>query len=236
MVTKDKMIETKVLKGGLCLEEYQVKACASSKQELELAGEKIPGLVILGIMVTAPEGIEALRSLRVGNRNLPVFFLSGFQPDEEQGAILEAGEDGATGITLTFESENLLTLLHNLIQKQPLQKEDNPVLHYSNLILDSNSHVAYRGQDVLALTGLEFKLLQVFMEHPQQVLSKEALLEQVWGYEFQGKSNLVEVYVMQLRQKLEKYGAPRVLHTVRGSGYILREQAGACGQAGKEVA
>jgi DNA-binding response OmpR family regulator len=101
---------------------------------------------------------------------------------------------------------------------------DQPaILQFSDLILDLGSRLVQRGPRKIVLTSVEFKLLQEFMEHPRQVLSKELLLDRVWGYDFGGNANVVEVYVMQLRQKLETAGEPRLLHTVRGAGYVLRE-------------
>ena len=97
-------------------------------------------------------------------------------------------------------------------------------LRFSDLVLDTGTHTVRRGQREIALTSLEFKLLQEFLLHPRQVLSKEVLLDRVWGYDFGGNTNIVEVYVKQLRQKLEAQGEPRLLHTIRGAGYVLREE------------
>jgi DNA-binding response OmpR family regulator len=103
------------------------------------------------------------------------------------------------------------------------QAEHPSVLTFTDLVLDTSRHYVCRGQREITLTSLEFRLLRTFLEHPQQVLSKRSLLNWIWGSDFRGSANVVEVYVKQLRQKLEADGAPRLLYTIRGAGYILRD-------------
>ena len=104
------------------------------------------------------------------------------------------------------------------------QTEHPAILHFTDLILEAGPHLVRRGQRIVSLTHLEFNLLQEFLKHPQQVLSKEVLLDRVWDYDFGGNANVVEVYVKQLRQKLEENGEARLIQTVRGVGYTLREE------------
>jgi two-component system response regulator MprA len=121
-----------------------------------------------------------------------------------------------------FTFEVLLARVHALLRRRQL---DHPtVLRFEDLILDTGRYSVHRGQRGVQLTTLEFKLLQEFLIHPHQVLSKDVLLDRVWGYDFGGNGNVVEVYVMQLRQKLEAAGEPRLIHTIRGAGYALRNE------------
>ncbi len=138
--------------------------------------------------------------------------------DQVQG--LEAGADDYVVKPFTFEV--LLARVRALLRRQ--HAEHPPVLSFADLTLDTGSHTVRRGPRDVTLTSLEFKLLQTFLEHPQQVLSKEVLLDRVWAYDFGGNANVVEVYVKQLRRKLEGEGEPRLLHTIRGAGYVLREE------------
>ena len=139
---------------------------------------------------------------------------------------LEAGADDYVVKPFTFEI--LLARVRALLRRQ---HADHPsVLTFTDLTLDTRSRKARRGQREIVLTSLEFKLLRTFLEHPRQVLSKDTLLAWVWRSDFSRSTNVVEVYVKQLRQKLEADGEPRLLHTLRGAGYVLRE-APACVQA-----
>ena len=133
---------------------------------------------------------------------------------------LEAGADDYVVKPFTFEM--LLARVGVLLRRQ--QVDHPPQIRFADLVFDTAGHRVGRGARDVSLTSLEFKLLQTFLEHPQQVLSKELLLDRVWGYDFGGNANVVEVYVKQLRQKLEGDGEPRLLHTIRGAGYVLREE------------
>jgi DNA-binding response OmpR family regulator len=133
---------------------------------------------------------------------------------------LESGADDYVVKPFTFEV--LLARVRVLLRRQ--QPEKTALMRFADMVLDANEHTVYRNKRQILLTGLEFKLLQLFLEHPRHVLSKEVLLDQVWGYDFGGNANVVEVYVMQLRQKLEVNSEPRLIHTVRGAGYVLKEE------------
>src|SRR6266702_3139136 len=149
-----------------------------------------------------------LRRLNPGLRDSPA--------DQVQG--LESGADDYVVKPFTFEV--LLARVRSLLRRQRL---DHPqVLRFADLTMDTGSHKVYRGQREVPLTNLEFRVLHEFLIHPQHVLSKEVLLDRVWGYDFD--ENVVEVYVKQLRQKLAAGGEPRLIHTIRGTGYVLRQE------------
>jgi DNA-binding response OmpR family regulator len=211
---------TSLLKRGLSYEEYNVDIAGTGEAGLALAREHPPALVVLDIMMPGISGLEVLRRLRAADPRLPVIMLTAKDAPADQVHGLEAGADDYVIKPFTFEV--LLARVRALLRRQ--QAEHPPILSFADLMLDTGSHTIRRGQRDITLTSLEFKLLQTFLEHPQQVFSKDMLLDRVWGYDFGGNANVVEVYVKQLRQKLEGEGEPRLLHTIRGAGYVLREE------------
>jgi DNA-binding response OmpR family regulator len=220
LVIDDDPAITSLLKRGLSYEGFVVDIAGTGEAGLALARERVPDLVVLDIMMPGINGLEVLRRLRAADERLPVLMLTAKDAPADQVQGLEAGADDYVVKPFTFEV--LLARVRALLRRQ--QAEHPPVLTFADLILDTGGHTVRRGAREVILTSLEFKLLQTFLEHPQQVLSKETLLDRVWGYDFGGNANVVEVYVKQLRQKLEANGEPRLLHTIRGAGYVLREE------------
>jgi DNA-binding response OmpR family regulator len=220
LVIDDDPAITSLLKRGLSYEGFSVDIAGAGEAGLALAREHPPDLVVLDIMMPGINGLEVLRRLRAADDRLPVLMLTAKDAPADQVQGLEAGADDYVVKPFTFEV--LLARVRALLRRQ--QAEHPPVLAFADLTLDTGSHTVRRGQREVVLTSLEFKLLHTFLEHPQQVLSKDTLLDRVWGYDFGGNANVVEVYVKQLRQKLEGQGEPRLLHTIRGAGYVLREE------------
>jgi DNA-binding response OmpR family regulator len=220
LVIDDDPAITSLLKRGLSYEGYTVDIASTGEAGLARARERPPDLVVLDIMMPGISGLEVLRRLRAAGDRLPVLMLTAKDAPADQVLGLEAGADDYVVKPFTFEV--LLARVRALLRRQ--QAEHPPVLSFADLTLDTGSHTVRRGARDVVLTSLEFKLLQTFLEHPQQVLSKDVLLDRVWGYDFGGNANVVEVYVKQLRQKLEGAGEPRLLHTIRGAGYVLREE------------
>jgi len=220
LVIDDDPAITSVLKRGLSYEGYAVESAGSGEAGLSLAREHAPDLVILDIMMPGMNGLEVLQRLRAADARLPVIMLTAKDAPADQVQGLEAGADDYVVKPFTFEV--LLARVRALLRRQ--QAEHPPILSFADLALDTGSHTVRRAARDVTLTSLEFKLLLSFLEHPQQVLSKEVLLDRVWGYDFGGNANVVEVYVKQLRQKLEGQGEPRLLQTIRGAGYVLREE------------
>src|SRR5215207_6721111 len=220
LVVDDDPSVTSLLKRGLSYEGYSVDIAGSGAAGLTLAREQAPDLIVLDIMMPGIDGLEVLRRLRAGDTRLPVIMLTAKDAPADQVQGLETGADDYVVKPFTFEA--LLARVRALLRRQ--QAEHPPVLTFADLTLDTGGHTVRRGARDVTLTSLEFKLLQSFLEHPQQVLSKEVLLDRVWGYDFGGNANVVEVYVKQLRQKLEGQGELRLLHTIRGAGYVLREE------------
>lgn len=220
LVIDDDPAITSVLKRGLSYEGFAVDTAGNGADGLALARERQPDLVILDIMMPGLNGLEVLQRLRAADARLPVLLLTAKDAPADQVQGLESGADDYVVKPFTFEV--LLARLHALLRRE--RAEHPPVLRFADLTLDTASHAVNRGQREVTLTTQEFTLLQEFLRHPRQVLSKEQLLERIWGYDFGGNTNIVEVYVKQVRQKLEAAGEGRLIHTLRNAGYVLREE------------
>jgi DNA-binding response OmpR family regulator len=218
LVRDDDPAVTSVLKRGLSYEGFAVATATSGQEGLALERQRPSDLVVLDIMMPGLNGLEVLQRLRAADEHLPVILLTARDAPVDRVHGLESGADEY--VCKPFRFEVLLARIRSLLRRQ---HPDHPViLHFADLTLDSASHTVQRGQRVISLTSLEFKLLQEFLLHPQQVLSKDVLLERVWEYEF--NDHVVEVDVKQVRQKLEAQGEPRLLQTLRNVGYVLREE------------
>lgn len=220
LVIDDDPAVTSLLKRGLSYEGFAVQTAAGGTEGLAMARERPSDLVILDVMMPGLGGFEVLQRLRAADEHLPVLMLTGKDAPTDQVQGLESGADDY--VVKPFAFEVLLARIHALLRRR---QADHPVfLRFADLTLDTGQHQIHRGKLAISLTTLEFSLLQEFLVHPQQVLSKDILLDRVWGYDFGGNGNIVEVYVKQLRQKLEAGGEPRLIHTIRGVGYVLRQE------------
>lgn len=220
LVIDDDPAVMNLLKRGLTYEGFAVETAGSGEAGLALAREQPPDLVILDIMMPGIDGLEVLRRLRAVDAQLPVLFLTARDAPKDQVEGLEKGADDYVVKPFTFEV--LLARVRALLRRQ--HAEQLPLLRFEDLTLDVGGHQVRRGGREVSLTSMEFKLLEELMRHPRQVLSKEVLLDRVWGFDFGGNANIVEVYVRQLRQKLEADGEARLIQTVYGAGYVLREE------------
>lgn len=217
LVIDDDPAITSLLKRGLSYEGFAVETASTGRNGLITAREHPSDLVILDVMLPGLDGYEVLRRLRAADEQLPVLMLTAKDTPADQVQGLTAGADDY--VTKPFPFDVLVARIRSLLRRQQL--DHPPMLHFADLVLDTGSHVVQRGSRDIPLTSLEFKLLQEFLVHPRQVLSKDLLLERVWGYDFD--ANVVEVYVKQLRHKLEAMGEPRLIQTIRNVGYVLRE-------------
>ena len=219
LVIDDDPAVTGLLRRGLTYEGYAVMTAASGEDGLALARNNPPDLVVLDRMMPGLDGMAVLARLRAADPQLPVLFLTARDASADEVEGLRAGADDYIVKPFTFDI--LLARIQVLLRRQ--ERERPTLLRFADLMLDPGEHRVSRGARTVTLTHLEFTLLQEFLRHPRQVLAKEQLLERVWGYDFGGNTNVVEVYVKILRQKLEAAGEPRLLHTIRGAGYVLRE-------------
>jgi DNA-binding response OmpR family regulator len=219
LVIDDDPSVTSVLKRGLSYEGFVVDTASSGVEGLAVAREHTPDLVILDIMMPGMDGLEVLRRLRAADAHLPVLLLTAKDAPADQVQGLERGADDYVVKPFTFEV--LVARVRVLLRRMEADRPD--VLRFMDLSLDTGTHLAHRGEREIGLTSTEYDLLHQFLEHPKRVLPREFLMERVWGFDFGGNANILEVYVKQLRQKLEAEGEPRLIHTLRGTGYVLRE-------------
>jgi two-component system response regulator MprA len=210
------------IRRGLNYEGYQVETAIDGSQGLVLAYDTSPDLVILDWMLPEVEpgldGLEVCRRLRdVGD--VPILMLTAKESVEDRVRGLDAGADDY--LVKPFALNELLARVRALLRRSGLEGPE--VMTFADLRLDIGTHQAFRGERSIELTAKEYELLELFLHHPRQVLTRDVIFDRVWGYDFGGESNIIEVYIRYLRQKLEQGEEPRLLHTVRGVGYVLRE-------------
>jgi two-component system response regulator MprA len=206
------------LKRGLTYEGYTVDTAGDGAEALAKARDAEPDLVILDIMMPGIDGLEVSKRLRQASK-LPILMLTakGTVADRIKG--LDSGADDY--LVKPFSFDELLARIRALLRRS--QPTEGEVLRFMDLSLDPSTREVKRGNDVIQLTAQEFDLLELFLRHPRQVLRRDMIYEKVWGYDFGGESNVIEVYMRYLRSKLEAGGQPRLIHTVRGVGYVLKE-------------
>jgi two-component system response regulator MprA len=221
LIIEDDEAILKVLQRVLSYEGYEVFKAINGQQGLNSARENRPDLVILDVMLPGMDGLEVCRRLRLGG-SLPILMLTAKDTIQDRVTGLDAGADDY--LVKPFEVEELLARLRALLRRT--KSERQPVLTFSDLTLDTNTRQAYRKGREINLTATEYDLIELFLHHPRQVLTREVIFDRVWGYDFGGESNVLDVYIRYLRQKLEEAGEPRLIFTVRGVGYVLRENTG----------
>ncbi|MDP8924091.1 MAG: response regulator transcription factor [Chloroflexota bacterium] len=210
------------LRRVLAYEGYRVLTAVNGLAGLQLARDESPDLIILDVMLPGVDGLEFARRLQAGG-GVPVLMLSARDSTEDKVAGLEAGADDY--LVKPFATQELLARVKARLRRREPDAAAPPAstLRFADLVLDTGAREARRGDRFVRLTSKEYDLLALFMRHPRRVLPHAYILEQVWGYDFEGESNVVPVYVGQLRQKLEAGGESRLIHTVRHAGYVLRE-------------
>jgi two-component system response regulator MprA len=218
LVIEDEDRIRQFLQRGLAYENYRVDVAPDGPTGLSIARENPPDIVILDWMLPGMDGLEVCRRLRAAGP-VPILMLTAKDTVGDRVIGLDAGADDY--LVKPFAFDELLARIRALLRRtSPSQPE---VLHFSDLRLDTGTRQAFRGDRAVDLTAKEYELLELFMRHPRQVLTREVIFDRVWGYDFGGERNIIEVYVRYLRQKTEAGGEPRLLHTVRGVGYVLRE-------------
>ena len=210
----------KFLRRGLAYEGYQVEVARDGQTGLIAARDTPPDLVILDLMLPGIDGLEVCRRLRAGGGDIPILILTAKDSLSDRVIGLDMGADDY--MVKPFELDEVLARIRALLRRsQPTSRPK--VMRFSDLSLDTGTRQALRGDRVISLTAKEYELLELFMRHPRQVLTRDVIFDRVWAYDFGGASNIIEVYIRYLRQKLEAEGEDRLLHTVRGVGYVLRE-------------
>mgnify|MGYP001814006751 CR=1 FL=1 len=219
LVIEDDEGITRFLRRGLAYEGYTVDIAADGQMGLIAARDNPPDLVVLDLMLPGIDGLEVCRRLRAGG-DVPILILTARDGVNDRVLGLDMGADDY--MVKPFDLDELLARIRALLRR--LQPATQPkIMRFEDLSLDTGTRQASRGDRVISLTAKEYELLDLFMLHPRQVLTRDVIFDRVWGYDFGGESNIIEVYIRYLRQKLEEEGEPRLLHTVRGMGYVLRE-------------
>jgi len=203
---------------ALAFEGYDVSLANEGRHALEqLAAEPVDA-VVLDVLMPEVDGIEVCRRLRAVGDATPVLMLTARSDVADRVAGLDAGADDY--LAKPFALQELLARVRALLRRT---SNDRDVLRFADLSLDADAHEVRRGDRLVNLTQTEYRLVELLLRHPRRVLTREILLERVWGYDFPTTSNSLDVYVGYVRRKLETDGEPRLVHTVRGVGYVLRE-------------
>jgi two-component system response regulator MprA len=218
LIIEDDTAILKVLQRGLAYEGYTVDVATDGRTGLNLAHDHHPDLVILDWMLPGMDGLEVCRRLRLQS-GLPILMLTAKDTIQDRVQGLDAGADDY--IVKPFNLDELTARIRALFRRT--QTERNQVYQFADLTMDSDSRQVTRGSRLVPLTAKEYELLELFLRHPRQVLTREVIFDRVWGYDFGGESNVLEVYIRYLRQKLEAENESRLIHTVRSVGYVLRE-------------
>jgi two-component system response regulator MprA len=220
LVVDDEPAVQSALSRALALERYEVALADDGREALERLGSAAYEAVILDIAMPYVDGLEVCRRLREGGDRTPVLMLTAREEVDDRVAGLDAGADDY--LVKPFALRELLARVRALLRRASEEDEQEGTLSFEDLRLDLLAHEAWRGERVLQLTRTEFLLLEMFLRHPRQVLTRSAIFEHVWGYDFGATSNSLGVYMGYLRRKTESGEEPRLLHTVRGVGYVLR--------------
>lgn len=222
LVVDDERAVRESLERALELEGYDVELAADGEEALERMSTAPPAdAVILDVLMPGIDGLEVCRRLRAGGDAVPVLMLTARAEIDSRVAGLDAGADDY--LPKPFALAELLARLRALLRRTANGEEDSDVLRFADLELDLGTREVRRGSLSIELTRTEFSLLELFLRNPRQVLTRSIIFERVWGYDFGPTSNSLDVYIGYLRRKTEDGGAPRIIHTVRGVGYALRE-------------
>jgi two-component system response regulator MprA len=222
LVVDDEPPVRQALARALALDRYETILAADAREALELL--KVDGFdaIVLDILMPGMSGLELCRELRDKGDRTPVLMLTARDAVDDRVAGLDAGADDY--LSKPFALRELMARVRALLRRGTPDGEMSERLQYADLTLDPRGYEVRRGKRELFLTRTEFRLLELFMRHPRQVLTRAVIMEHVWGYDFGANSNSLGVYVGYLRRKIEADGEPRLLHTVRGVGYVLRRQ------------
>ena len=220
LVVDDEPAVRSALDRALRAEGYRVATAADGRAALEAIAAERPDVVVIDVLMPVMDGLEATRSLRASGDRTPVLVLTARDSVADRVEGLDAGADDY--LVKPFALDELLARIRALVRRSSPDADERP-LRFAGLELDPVSRDVRRGDRPMDLTRTEFLLLELFLRNPRRVLTREIIFDRVWGYDFGPSSNALEVYVGYLRRKTEAGGEPRLIHTVRGVGYVLRE-------------
>jgi two-component system response regulator MprA len=222
LVVDDDKAVRESLRRSLEFNGYDVVLAADGAEALATIGSQRPDVVVMDVMMPRLGGLETTRALRTAGNDVPVLVLTARDAVGDRVEGLDAGADDY--LTKPFALAELLARLRALLRRvAPAEGEADEVLSFADLSMDTATREVRRGGRLIELTRTEFTLLEMFLRRPRRVLERSFILEEVWGYDFPTTANSLEVYVGYLRRKTEAEGEPRLLHTVRGVGYVLKE-------------
>jgi two-component system, OmpR family, response regulator MprA len=220
LVVDDEPAVRRALERALRLEAYDVELAADGEEALDALARSPADAVILDVLMPRLDGLEVCRRMRKAGDHTPILMLTARDAIDDRVEGLEAGADDY--LVKPFALRELQARLRALLRRAG-EGADGEVLRYGDLVLDPLAHEVRRGDRLIDLSKTEFLLLELFLRHPKQVLTRSVIFEHVWGYDFGPTSNALGVYMGYLRRKTETGGEPRLLHTVRGVGYVLRD-------------
>jgi DNA-binding response OmpR family regulator len=219
LLVEDDMKLAGFIEEELLLEGYQITVASNGLDGLTMTRNMQPDLLILDWMLPGISGLDLCLRLRSTGIQVPIIMLTAKDEIPDRVAGLNAGADDY--VTKPFSIEELLARVKARLRRTHPENPD--AFEFENLTLNRLTHEVYRNTQLIELTAKEFDLLEYLLRHPRQVMTRDQILEKVWGYDFMGESNIIEVYIRALRLKLEVNNPKRLLHTVRGVGYVLRE-------------
>jgi two-component system response regulator MprA len=211
---------TSLLRRSLAFEGYEVTTAHDGSEGVRLLGERQADLIILDVMMPKLDGWEVCRRLREAGVVSPVLMLTAKDDVLDRVKGLDLGADDY--LVKPFALEELMARVRALLRRRQERVEEDGNLRFDDLVMDVDGRETVRGGQRIELTAKEFDLLHLFLQNPKRVLSRDQIMERIWGYDYSGESNVLEVYVAMLRQKLEEYGGKRIIMTVRGAGYVLK--------------
>jgi two-component system, OmpR family, response regulator MprA len=219
LVVDDDPRITDLVRRIFAYEGYNVATAASGHEALDRTLERPPDLIVLDILLPGLDGLEVARRLREAGDNIPILMLTARDAVANRVEGLAVGADDY--LVKPFAPEELVARVKALLGRS--QAERHEVLRYADVELDTGTRLAHRGAREMELSPTEYELLLLFLRRPRQVLTREIIMDRIWGLDFEGSSNILEVYIGYLRAKLEAAGEPRLIHTIRGVGYVFKE-------------
>jgi two-component system response regulator MprA len=221
LVVDDEPAVRRALERALRLDKHEVELAIDGEEALDRLAERPADAVILDVMMPGVDGLEVCRRMRSGGDKTPVLMLTARDAIDDRVLGLDVGADDY--LVKPFALRELQARLRALLRRAGDDGDSTETLRFADLVLDPVAHEVYRSERLVDLSKTEFLLLELFMKHPRQVLTRSTIFENVWGYDFGPTSNALGVYIGYLRRKTEEGGEPRLLHTVRGIGYVLRD-------------
>jgi DNA-binding response OmpR family regulator len=221
LLVEDEQVLAGVLKHGLEEHGYAVDVAGDGEEALAFASTEPYDLVVLDVMLPDVDGFSVCRRLRADAKNMPVLMLTALDSVEDRVTGLDSGADDY--LAKPFDPRELLARVRALLRREHVQRD--PLLRVADIELDTASHEVRRGPRQIELTTREYVILELFLRNANRVLSRDEIAQHIWAFDFSAMSNVIDVYVGNLRRKLGDDVEPRLLRTVRGSGYLLRDPA-----------